>query len=370
MKNKILFLASDYNIGLSFTLAEQAKSLTKFLGPNLICLSGEREQVIGLSNKYAINNIDLRRINGLDEHKNFLTLCNCINKIINNENILIVHVHNNWQLALFSFIKHFKRQKIKIIYTIHGYRNNSQFKAFFAKRIIGFALFVFADRVLASSSQLKNAIPFILRKCILLEQGVDDRIINIGRKKDFSNLLQIVFVGHFRIGKNQKLLIDALEEYSIETGDSNFLINFAGDGPLFDNIKLYALSKKISDKIVFYGQLNREDIINLYSRSDIAIIPSNNETFGFCIVEPFVAEIPIFSRCTGIAADIVNHGKNGFLFDKDEELVYLLLEYLRNTTVLDKISEELKNHKDKFYWDTINLRYLRIIEELTDKHND
>jgi glycosyltransferase involved in cell wall biosynthesis len=370
MENTILFLASDYNIGLSFTLADQAKSLAKFLGPNLICLSGEGEQVKGLSHEYEKNNIDLRRINGLDEHKNFLKLCNCINKIINNENILIVHVHNNWQLALFSYIKYVKRQKIKIIYTIHGYRHNSVFRAFIAKHIIGFGLYLFADVVLASSTQLKRAIPFISRKCILLYQGVDPRIAEISRDKNFGDSLQITVVGQFRVGKNQKLILEALNEYSKKTQDLNFVLNFAGSGPLLDSVKFHASKMAIAKNVIFHGQLNREDIIKLYESTDVSIIATNNETFGFCIVEPFVAEIPIFSRCTGIALDIVNHGKNGFVFDKDEELVYLLLEYLRNTNVLDKISEELKNQKDKFYWDTINLRYLRIIEELTYKHND
>lgn len=363
IENKILFLASDFNIGLSFTLADQAKSLFNIFGKNLICLSGEKEQVKDLSLEYLKNNIDLRIIKGLDKHRNFLNLCEQIHRLIKKEKITIVHTHNNWQIALFACIKYFKKNNVRIIYTIHGYRHNNWVKAFFARHIIGFGLYMFADVVLAGSTQLKQAVPFISKKCFLLFQGVNSQIAEISREKDFCGVLQITVVGQFRVGKNQKLILEALDEYSRITKDLDFVLNFAGIGPLMTNIKSYVKELSISNNVVFHGQLNREEIIKLYEKTDISIIATNNETFGFCIAEPIVSEIPTFSRNTGIARDIIRHGENGFVFENDGDLIGLLLNYLRNEELLKQISETLKKEKNRLLWDTINSNYLKILNE-------
>ena len=53
--------------------------------------------------------------------------------------ILDVHVQNNWQLALMAYVK-FKlcfKQKIRIIYTLHGFRHNHLLKSYVSQVIIG-----------------------------------------------------------------------------------------------------------------------------------------------------------------------------------------------------------------------------------------
>lgn len=358
---KILFFSSDYKIGLSFTLSDQAKSLNKLFSSNLICVAGKNEQVENLKQKYIDNNINLKRIEGLDDHHNFLVLCKEIKEIIEQESITVVHVHNNWQLAIVSYIKLLKFKKIRIVYSIHGYRHNHSFKSIFARRIIGLALYLFADVVLAGSSELKNAIPFISKKCHLFYQGVDEKIASINQKKDFTGPINITFVGQFRHGKKQNVIINSLECYAEQTKDYNFTLNFAGQGDMFEEMKSLASSKSINNNIKFLGQLNRQEIVDLYKKTDIAVVATNHETFGFCIAEPFVAGIPVFSRSTGIAKDIINHGKNGFVFKKDSELSDLLVIYLRDYDNLKNIVKNLQEEKNILLWDVINKKYKDIV---------
>ncbi len=314
-----------------------------------------------LESKYVDNKIALIRVQGLDDHANFRKRAKEIEKIIKVKNIDLVHVHNNWQLAIVSYIKFVKRNKIKIVYSIHGYRHNHSFKSFFARRIIGLSLFFFADVVFAASSQLKNAIPFISKKVHLYYLGVEQEIINIDVQRIFINHLRISVIGEFRYGKNQKLIIDSLNVYAEKSKDFNFTLNLAGTGDLFDEIKEYAQTINISKNINFLGQLNRENIIDLYKNTEIVIVATNIETFGLCIAEPFVAGIPVISRNTGVAQDIIINEKSGFIFERDDELIPLLLKYLRDDRKLTEIASNLTELKDIFNWDKINMNYRRIV---------
>jgi glycosyltransferase involved in cell wall biosynthesis len=361
MQNRILFFASDYKIGLSFTLASQAKSLSKLFRKDLICVAGEKSQFDKLDVKYLEYKIELIRVNGLDEHTKFIRLTNEIEKIIEEQNISVVHVHNNWQLAIVSYIKYIKKYNIKIAYSIHGYRHNSLIKSFFAKTVIGFSLFLFADKVFAACSQLKKAIPFISKKTHLYYLGVEEELFGIQSQNEDTSHLRISVVGEFRNGKNQKLIIDSFDEYARKSNDFNFTLNFAGIGKLLDKNKEHALKSYISKNINFLGQLGRNEIFELYKKTDIVIVASNVETFGYCIAEPIVVGIPTISRNTGIAIDIIKHGSNGFVFDKDYELTSLLLKYLRDNDKLREIQNNLKELKQVLRWDYINKDYKKII---------
>jgi glycosyltransferase involved in cell wall biosynthesis len=359
MTTKLLYFASDYKIGLSNSLFCHVQSLNKIFKHDLICIAGENEQFDKLFIKYTTNNIKLIRVNGLDAHSNFIKLTNEVVNIINVNKINLVHVHNNWQLAIISYIKFVKRKNIKIAYTIHGYRHNSNFKSFIAKRIIGFSLFLFADIVFAATSQVKKAIPFISKKTYISYLGVDEELYNISKSKKYTDNLRISVVGEFRLGKNQKLIINSLNEYAEKSNDFNFTLNFAGTGHLFHIIKKFASTKRISGNIKFLGHLNRDNIKKLYQNTDIVIIASNFETFGFCIAEPFVAGIPIITRNTGIAQDIIKHGVNGLVYEKDKELTPLLLKYLRSHNRLIQLANNLPELKKDLFWDNININYVK-----------
>lgn len=360
----ILYFASDYKIGLSTTLSEQARSISEFSFLNLICVGGDQEQEKGLSVKYNDLNIPLIRIQGLDNHKKFYHLAKELATIITNYKIEVVHIHNNWQLALIVFIKYFIGLKFQIIYSIHGYRHNRRLVAFFAKRIIGVALFLFADLVLAGSTELKKALPFIRKKCQLLIQGVGVDLFTINHPPRFEEHKNIVFAGQFREGKNQKDIIHALHLYTEQTGDNKYSLYLPGKGKLKQTVIDYANKLGLKDNVVFPGQLNRNQMLDLYKKCQIAIIPTNFETFGYCIAEPYVAGLCVFSKRTGIAVDIIEHEKTGFLFDDKKDLAKLLIKHLGNTNQLELIANNSFAKREVLKWSNINKRYIILIKEL------
>lgn len=363
-KTDILYFASDYMIGLSFSLSEQARSISELSSVNLLCIAGDTEQEFGLTSKYERLDIPLIRIKDLDKHKRFFHLAKKLNKIISENKTDVIHTHNNWQLALSVFVKYFYGNKFKIIYSIHGYRHNHTVRAFFAKKIIGFALFLFADLVLAGSTELKKAIPFIRKKCRLMMQGVEEDLFKNKEQVKFNGHKNIIFAGQFRKGKNQKDLLLALHAYTKQTGNDNYTLYLPGKGALQRSCINFANKLKLTNNVVFPGQLTRNQIIQLYEKCQVAIIPTNFETFGYCIAEPYVAGLCVISRKTGIALDIIEHEKSGLLFDNVDDLTELLVKYLCDENQLEIMSQNAIANREVLRWRNITQNYEMLINEI------
>lgn len=162
-KLNLLFFGSDYKVGLTQALTEQLVELNKEATIDLTCVSSENEMESGLHQKLDEAGVKKVIVPGLDVHDRFKELAKKLQGIIDTYGITHVNVHNNWQLALISYVKYRKLipRKFKIIYTIHGYRHNSFAKSIIAIGVIGLALMLLADRVISMSSYVSKKFWFV-----------------------------------------------------------------------------------------------------------------------------------------------------------------------------------------------------------------
>ena len=100
----LLFFASDFKIGLSTLLTDELIALYRY-GIEVCAVAGENEQESGLSEKIKIEAIPIFRIDGLDRHEKFKELAISLIDIMVKNKIRVVHVQNNWQLALMAYVK-------------------------------------------------------------------------------------------------------------------------------------------------------------------------------------------------------------------------------------------------------------------------
>lgn len=327
MEYNLLFFCSDYQVGLTTALSEQALELNKMSKVNLFCVSSEKEMEPGLHKKLDDNDVKMTVIPSLDNHSNFLGLVRTLERLIRENAITHINVHNNWQLAIVSFIKYRKviPKKFKIIYTIHGYRHNSVLKSWLAILVIGLALLLFADRVISMSSYVSKRFWFVAYKT--------DLIFYIMNKPEFSKTanyiepkpLRLVFPAQFRHGKNQQMLIDAVDLYIKRTEDHTIKLYLPGNGLYLEECRSIAQSKGIAQNIIFPGKLPHKTVVDLYESSNVAVVASNVETYGRCIAEPFALGRCVVTKKTGVALDIIKNGKNGMFFSTTKELVEILI---------------------------------------------
>lgn len=366
MNKRILFFASDYSIGLSSLLVDQTTAFYKN-GLNICAIAGEKEQEPSLSIKVNEVGIELYRITGLDEHRDFHNLAIAIKNIIIKERTTIIHVQNNWQLALITYIKYIliRNNDIKIFYTLHGFRHNIPLKSFIARIIIGTSLLLFADKVICMSHYLEKKFSLLSYKIILLPLGVSDIFFTNNCIAPLpSDGLFMIFPAQFRKGKNQDIIIRAFASYLKQTNDSTSILILPGTGPLLSSMKLLVDDLNIKSRVNFPGFCTKEEIKRLYIQCNIGIISSNSETFGQSIVEPFVLGRCILTKKVGIAPDIIQEGNNGFFFDTENDLCLLLKKISSDTDIITKIGNHNFSQRDLFRWKSICAKYENHISNL------
>lgn len=363
---KILFFASDYHIGLSALLTDQLIALVKN-GINVYPIAGENEQEEGLSSKLLSEDIVVKRIEGLDEHRRFRLLTEQIKQIIIEEKISIVHTQNNWQLALISYIRYccLPKYKFIIIYTLHGFRHNSPIKAFIAQIVIGSALFFFADMIICMSSYLKKKFNILSYKIALIPLGVPENFFYRSHPPLPTNGLQMIFPAQFRKGKRQDMIIRAFAEYIKEKPNSFSKLILPGCGPLQKEMEQLASSFGLENKIIFPGQCSKEEIIKWYAKCNIGIVASNSETFGQSIVEPFVLGRCIVTTKVGIAPEIIKEGENGFFFKNEKELINILNLLHKNPRLIYEAGIKNYNERNRFNWNHI----IHLYKIITTRHH-
>jgi glycosyltransferase involved in cell wall biosynthesis len=211
---------------------------------------------------------------------------------------------------------------------------------------------------------LKNKFSFLGKKNEILFYGVDDDfyveytpLLNSGKRR-------IIFPGEFRKGKNQELLIRVLKEYIDQTGDTGIELYLPGKGKRLEACRALCRKLEVEDNVFFPEFLDRNQMLQYYLMCQFALIPTNYETFGLCISEPYVLGRVVVSRRVGVAEDVITHGVNGFLFNKKEELLELLVKVLPNRDKCVLVSKKAFEGRDIFRWDNITQKYLSLIENL------
>jgi glycosyltransferase involved in cell wall biosynthesis len=360
--NNVIFFASSYKIGLTALLAEQACFLNKQAGDNFLFISGEREQFPCLFEALRKNNVNHEKIVGLDDHKDLFRIIREFNQLVDQYKPGIVHAQTNWQLVISAITKVLYKKKYLIFYTVHGYRHNFRWRSLAARYIIGLCLYLFAYKIVASSSFLKNKFSFLKGRNEIIFLGLDDSFLGEFDPPRLNGIKRMIFAAEFREGKNQDVLIRALKKYMDKTGDRNVELYLPGKGKKLRGYKGLVSKLGLGKKVFFPGFLTRNQMIELYRKCQFAVVPSNVETFGLCIAEPFALGRVVISRHVGVADDIIMHGENGFLYDTEEELVELLVKILPDEEKCTMVARKAFDGRDAFRWSNLTERYLALID--------
>lgn len=366
MVGRILFIASSYKIGLTGLLTEKACCLKRTSELDFLFVAGEKEQFPGLVNRLVASEVNFRKIVGLDQHSNFLGLVKEFALQAGDFRPQAVHVQTNWQLAIAVAARYLYHVDYRISYSIHGYRHNHIFRSIVAKVLIALCLHLTSDLVFVSSSFLKRQFSSLDKKTHILFLGIDRSFFDVFPNFSFTGVKRLIFAGEFRRGKNQDLLIHAINRYLEITGDQDLELYLPGTGPHLEKCQRLAADLGLQAKVFFPGFLNREQILKLYLKCQHALVPTNRETFGLSIAEPFVLGRVVFTRHLGVADDIITHGETGFFWDTAEDLVRLLAEVLPDKERCEKVARNAYANRDVFKWEVICKQYESTLHQLVN----
>ncbi len=297
-----------------------------------------------------------------------------LNNKIDLDNIDVVHAHS---LFVNGYVA-YKLKKDKNIDYIVAVRNtdvNTFFKKMIHLRKIGIEILKNAKKIIFISSRyqdfvIDNYIPEHLKeeikqKSIVIPNGIDEywfKNLYLEPKIMKKNNINFIYVGKLDKNKNISTSIKVLNK--LNKMGYNATLDIVGNGPQFSKLKKLENKAEYKNKITLYGFMEKEDIINLYRKNDIFIMPSKYETFGLVYIEAITQGLPvIYTRGQGFDG-YFNEGTVGYgvKYDDIEEITESTLKILEKEKWNFKdIEEEIKG---SFDWKNISLEYKKIYYDI------
>ena len=166
------------------------------------------------------------------------------------------------------------------------------------------------DVVLFPSIYLKNMYErygfFTDAECLLMPNPTPTFELPFKEERS-PGALRLLFVGQLELHKGIRILFDVLRELDIDVS-----LIIAGEGTELTYVKGKA---KENPRVTYLGYVSTEQLINCFGIADALIVPSLcYENSPTVIYEALQAGIPVLAANIGGVGELVQNGKNGFLF--------------------------------------------------------
>jgi len=154
-----------------------------------------------------------------------------------------------------------------------------------------------------------------------------------------NNAFIILSVGELNTNKNHQIIIKALAQIS----DKNIHYVIAGDGDQKDNLQRLSINLGINNQVHLLGY--RNDVVKLYSASDVYALPSIREGLNVSLQEAMASGLPcIVSQIRG-NVDLIEDGVNGYYMNPfDVKSVHECIE----RSIINNKMNDISVYADKF----------------------
>ena len=167
--------------------------------------------------------------------------------------------------------------------------------------------------------------------------------------------------------KNLALLIDAYGHYVSKVSDP-WPLDIMGDGQEREILVQKIERAGLKDRVKLLGFCDYESLPKHYSQSRCLIHPASIDQWALVVNEAMAAGLPVIvSTGAGCHVELVDEGKNGYVFNPDDEetLVKLMIE-ISTSGSLEKMGDRSREIIDD--WD-LN-RFSSKLLEAVDKGNE
>lgn len=254
----------------------------------------------------------------------------------------VIHHHYpfpNMELALLRNLKNLAGKKF--IITWHANIRNSRWSWIekFYNPIIN-RLLERADFIVVTSPQL-------IEESEILKKYKDKlRVIPLSFDPIFASLkckefpsekeFEILFVGKLRKYKGIEFLIKAIQYLPVK-------LTIVGDGEELEFLQKLAIILDIKDKIKFITEATDENLIGIYRKSNLFVLPSINEAeaFGVVQLEAMANGLPVINTKLNSGVPYVSlNGYSGLTVNPSsvEELKKAIEEIINNKELYEKFS--------------------------------
>ena len=145
----------------------------------------------------------------------------------------------------------------------------------------------------------------------------------------------------------------------------NARLALVGDGPNRENLENYFAGTNTN----FVGYLAGKELGSAYASADAFIFPSRTETLGLVLLEAMAAGCPVVAANSGGIPDIVTSGKNGYLFDPEDEssAIAATQKILGNPQHRSQLRQNAREESERWNWSAATQQLVCYYESILDK---
>lgn len=312
-----------------------------------------------------------------------------VKKLIDENEIDVVHVHNTLPLISPSIYYAARAKKVPVVQTIHNFRllcpgatftKNSEicedciskglgqslkhkcYRGSLAQTFIMYVMLKF-HRIIGTYDKINYITLTEFNKKKLLNLVKDESKIYVKpnfveKREQRERILKdyFVYIGRLDEIKGINFLVEAWKDI-----DKNIELHVIGTGPEEEQIKNFIEENNITN-IKLLGFMQRDNAFKIIQKSRAIIVPSKwYEGFPMTIAESFSLGVPVIGSKIGNIESIIEHEKNGLLFEnsKKDNLKDVVECIFHNKELNQKLGNNAYQTFINYYTDEKNLEMLR-----------
>ncbi|WP_238559135.1 glycosyltransferase family 4 protein [Polaribacter sp. MED152] len=150
------------------------------------------------------------------------------------------------------------------------------------------------------------------------------RLLNISQENIILN------AGRVRKEKGQLVLLEAVKNLKKHPTWALVIVGKVDKPEFLNDLKSIAKKHQIESQVYFINETR--DIVSYYQAAKIVVAPSFSEGFSLVTAEAMSCENTVIAtQNVGVHSELINHGKNGYLFEAGnenqlEDILFKLIE--------------------------------------------
>ncbi len=282
--------------------------------------------------------------------------------VLKSEKYDLVHCHFSY-ISPFAFagLCLMKKHHIPGMITFHSFLGEFTRVLRLMDRITGWARWPFVFSAVSDRISMEVRQAGVSGEIETLPNGIDPQYWAVPRKHPDPAHIQLVSVMRLTMRKRPLHLIKIMHGIRKKIhGHIFWKLIIIGKG--FEYTKMRRLIKKLDlgSHIILMGALPQEKIKQVFSQSDIFVLPSILESFGIAALEARCAGLPVVAMGHGGIRSFIRHGKEGLLADNDMDMGVKLLELINDDKRLRQISIHNRSHPCPLTWKKVLAEHERL----------
>lgn len=228
------------------------------------------------------------------------------------------------------------------------------------------------DRIVTVSQdaakQIQKAFGVSGKRIRVVYNGLDASVFRpIPKVRKVQN--RIIFVGN--VGDRKKGVSHLLKAMLLINQDAHLVIVDGGTPariPTQEMIRRYGLQHRIS----VTGKIEQNELVRLYASSQVAVVPSLYEGFGFPAAEAMACELPVVATTAGALPEVVGRdGEAGLLVPprNPSALARAITELLKDAGRCQSMGKAARQRiLQTFTWRKTAEQLVRVYTEVIDAH--